>query len=85
MTSDNPGTTQLIRAGAQPWSWQQVLLGWQRDWERAETAGRVRQIFRQHGGAYGQAIIQAQALAREGISKSLPAPRRGMRPVGMQR
>ena len=76
---------QLIRVGAQPGSWQQVILGWQRDWDRTETAGRVRQIFRQHGGAYGQSIIQAQAFAREGISKSLPAPRRGMRPVGMQK
>jgi len=76
---------QLTRNGAQPCTWQQILLGWQRDWERTETAGRVRQIFRQHGGAYGQAIIQAQALAREGTNKSMAAPRRGMRPVGMQK
>lgn len=76
---------QLTRAGAQAASWQQVLFAWQRDWERAETAGRVRQILRQHGGAYGQAIVQVQALAREGTSKSLSAPKRGMRPAGMQR
>jgi nicotinamidase-related amidase len=76
---------QLAQAGVQLCTWQQLLLGWQRDWERTETAGRVRQIFRQHGGAYGQGIFQAQAFARENSLKGMPAPRRGMRPAGMQK
>jgi len=77
---------QMTLAGARPCTWQQVVFGWQRDWERVETAPRVRQILRQYGGAYGQGIIYTQAAAsRTGIGKSLPSPRRAMRPAGMER
>lgn len=76
---------QLTLAGALLWTWQQVVFGWQRDWERIETSDKVRRIFRQHGGAFGQGIVYAQAISRAEIGKNLSAPRRGLRPAGMER
>ncbi len=76
---------QMGQAGATPRTWLQVVFGWQRDWERTETADKLIQILRQHGGALGQGLNYIQAMGNTRASQSLQAPRRGLRPAGMER
>jgi nicotinamidase-related amidase len=47
---------RMVQAGARPLTWMQYLLELQRDWARHETSGRVGEIAREHGGAYGVGI-----------------------------
>jgi nicotinamidase-related amidase len=47
---------RMIQAGAIPLTWLQYLLELQRDWARADTAGLVGDISKQHAGAYGIGI-----------------------------
>lgn len=51
---------RLVQAGAVPVTWLAVLLEWQADWARTETAGGVNAILREHAKAVG---IGAQYLA----------------------
>jgi nicotinamidase-related amidase len=44
---------RLIQAGATPINWIALMLEWQRDWARKETAGKVGEIAKAHGGAWG--------------------------------
>src|SRR6266511_2760437 len=44
---------RMIQAGAIPMTWQQVMYEWQRDWARVKTADLVRDVARQHAGAFG--------------------------------
>jgi nicotinamidase-related amidase len=74
---------QMMQAGAKPRTWQQVMYEWQRDWARTDTADRVRQIVREHTGAFGQGVLYAKAMFGGEEGRRLPAPRRGIRPVGM--
>jgi len=76
---------QMSQAGAIPRTWQQLVFAWQRDWERTETAQKLNQILRQHGGAFGQVLTYAQAMGNTRENQGLQAPRRGLRPVGMER
>lgn len=50
---------RMLQKGAQPATWLQVVLEWQRDWARKTTYDSVVGIMRQHGGAYGQGIEYA--------------------------
>lgn len=50
---------RMIQKGAEPVTWLQVVLEWQRDWARKETYDAVVGIMRQHAGAYGQGIEYA--------------------------
>ncbi len=61
---------RLIQAGAVPVTWQQVLLEWQRDWERQGTYADTTGIAKEHGGAYGMGIRYAKEMfgASEGSS-----------------
>lgn len=47
---------RMVQAGGRPLTWMQYLLEMQRDWARHDTSGRVGDIARQHGGAYGIGI-----------------------------
>lgn len=47
---------RLIQAGAIPVTWQQVMLEWQRDWNRKDTYSAVIEIVREHSGAYGMGV-----------------------------
>lgn len=76
---------QMSQAGAPPRTWQQLAFGWQRDWERTETADKLRQILRQHCGVVGQGLNYIQAISNSNSNQNLQAPRRGVRPVGMER
>lgn len=53
---------RMVQKGAQPVSWLQVVLEWQRDWARKGTYDAVVRIVRQHGGAYGQGIEYAAQM-----------------------
>jgi nicotinamidase-related amidase len=76
---------QMSQAGALPRTWQQIAFGWQRDWEQTETADKLRQILRQHSGVVGQGLNYIQAISNTRSNQALQAPRRGLRPVGMER
>jgi hypothetical protein len=58
----------MIQAGAMPVTWLQVMLEWQRDWQRQETYAAVTGIAKEHGGSYGLGIIYAKEMfgAHEG-------------------
>ncbi len=53
---------RVIQAGAVPITWQAVMLELQRDWAREKTAGEVKEVGKQHGGAMGQAAIYAESM-----------------------
>ncbi|SCG56902.1 Nicotinamidase-related amidase [Micromonospora echinaurantiaca] len=51
---------RMIRAGAVPVTWVQVLLELQRDWARGETYDGVMDIVKAHAGAYGLGVVYAK-------------------------
>lgn len=53
---------RMVQAGAQPVTWMQVLLEYQRDWARQSTYNDVIQIALEHGGAYGTGLEYAKAM-----------------------
>lgn len=53
---------RMVQAGAQPVTWMQVLLEYQRDWARQSTYESVVQIALEHGGAYGTGLEYAKAM-----------------------
>ena len=59
---------RMVQSGAVPLTWQQVMLEWQRDWNRTETYEAVTGIAREHSGAYGVGIDYAYSMfgAKEG-------------------
>jgi nicotinamidase-related amidase len=60
---------RMVQAGATPVTWLAVLLEWQRDWAREETAGAVSEIAKAHGGAFGMGITYARAMGIGRTSK----------------
>ncbi|MEM9103351.1 MAG: hydrolase [Pseudomonadota bacterium] len=50
---------QMIQKGAQPRTWQQTMLEFQRDWARRETYEPVMNIVREHSGEYGIGVDYA--------------------------
>jgi nicotinamidase-related amidase len=63
----------MIQAGAQPRTWQQVLLEFQRDWARKETYDQVINLVQEHSGAYGMGVDYAYTMVHK-------APQRGESP-----
>jgi nicotinamidase-related amidase len=61
---------RLIQAGAQPVTWMQVLLEYQRDWARGETYAATTGIAMEHGGAYGTGIRYAKEMFNASEGKS---------------
>ncbi len=57
------GMQRMIQAGVIPVTWQQVMYEWQRDWARHETADAVREISKEHSGAFGLGIRYAKAMS----------------------
>ncbi len=64
---------RLIQAGAQPVTWMQVLLEYQRDWARGETYAATTGIAMEHGGAYGTGIRYAKEMFNASEGKSANA------------
>lgn len=58
----NRAIQRLIQAGATPISWVALMLEWQQDWARKETAGQVVEIAKRYGGAWGMAASYAGAM-----------------------
>lgn len=54
--------TRMVQAGAQPVTWMQVLLEYQRDWARQSTYDAVVKVAIEHGGAYGTGLEYAKAM-----------------------
>jgi hypothetical protein len=52
----------MIRAGAVPVTWLQVLLEYQRDWARQEVYVAVTGIAKEHDGWDGLGIICAKEM-----------------------
>ncbi len=65
---------RIIQAGAVPVTWEQVMYEWQRDWARTETADGVREVVRQHAGAFGQGVIYAKEMF--GTEEGKPSTRK---------
>jgi len=53
---------RLVQAGAVPISWLPVVLEWQGDWSRTETAAGVNAIFRDHAPALGIGAQYRQSI-----------------------
>jgi nicotinamidase-related amidase len=54
--SHDAAVERMVKAGAIPVTWLAVMLEWQGDWKRSDTAGQVQKIAQTHGGAWGQGI-----------------------------
>ncbi len=52
----------MLQAGAQPRTWQQVLLEFQRDWARKDTYDAVINLVQEHSGAYGMGVDYAVTM-----------------------
>src|SRR5438445_4254779 len=48
---------RLVAAGAQPITWLALAGGLRRDWARTERLGEVAQLFIEHAGASGSALV----------------------------
>lgn len=57
---------RMVQAGAIPVTWQQVMLEWQRDWNRKKTYAAVTKVITEHSGAYGQGIRYASDMVHGG-------------------
>ena len=55
---------RMMMHGIEPVTWEQVMLEWQRDWARLDTAPEVMKIANEHGGAYGIGIEYHDQIAR---------------------
>ena len=53
---------RMIQAGAVPVTWMAVMLEWQGDWARGDTAAQVQRIAQEHGGGWGQGIDYHQRM-----------------------
>ncbi|GAB3790358.1 isochorismatase family protein [Dyella agri] len=53
---------RMVKAGAIPVTWLAVMLEWQGDWKRHDTAVQVQKIAQTHGGAWGQGIDYFQTM-----------------------
>ena len=53
---------RLVQAGATPITWVALMLEWQKDWARKDTAGLVIEIAKKYGGAWGLAASYAGAM-----------------------
>lgn len=53
---------RMIQAGAVPVTWQQVLLEFQRDWNRKDTYDAVLDIVKEHSGGYGMGVDYAYTM-----------------------
>lgn len=51
---------RILAAGANMMTWLAVAAEWQRDWARTETAERLSEVIRQHGGGSGIACLWEQ-------------------------
>jgi len=64
--------TRIVQAGAVPVTWVQVMLEWQRDWNRKASYNEVMQTVIEHGGVYGQAVEYCYTM----VHKAPPFPQR---------
>lgn len=53
---------RLVQAGAVPITWLPVMLEWQADWSRKETAGKVVDILSRHAGSTGLGIFYKNTM-----------------------
>jgi nicotinamidase-related amidase len=56
---------RVVRAGAVPVTWQQVMLEYQRDWARKDTYNDVISIVKEHSGAYGMGVEYAYTMVHK--------------------
>jgi len=56
---------RMIQAGAQPVTWQQVLLEYQRDWSRKDKYDQVMALVKEHSGAYGMGVEYAYTMVHK--------------------
>jgi len=64
------GIRRVEAAGAQPITWLGMAGELQRDWARTERLGEVAQIFIDHAGATGSAVLWEMQLLRASQGKA---------------
>jgi nicotinamidase-related amidase len=55
---------RMFAAGANMMTWMALAAEWQRDWARAETAGKLVEVLTQHAAGSGIAYLWEQQLLR---------------------
>jgi len=60
----NMAVQRMIMHGIEPVTWEQVMLEWQRDWARLDTAGEVLKVANENGGSYGIGIEYHDQIAK---------------------
>ena len=61
---------RMIAAGANVMTWLAVASEWQRDWARAESAGKLTDVIVNHAGASGIAFLWEQQLLNTPVPKA---------------
>jgi nicotinamidase-related amidase len=64
-TAHDAALRRMVQAGAVPMTSVATVLEFQRDWARKEHYDAVLNIFRQHGGAYGDGIYYAYTMVHK--------------------
>jgi nicotinamidase-related amidase len=72
---------RMVQAGVVPVTWQQVLLEWQRDWERKDTYDAVMAIVKEHSGAYGMGVDYAYTMVHKAPERAKHGARIGPKPA----
>lgn len=62
--SHNLAIDRLVQAGAVPITWLPVMLEWQADWTRTDTAGAVSKILQEHAPSVGLGIFYKSAMMK---------------------
>lgn len=56
---------RMTQAGANPMTWMQIMIEWQRDWNNKETYEGVMTIVKEHGGAYGLGVEYSESMLKK--------------------
>ena len=61
---------RMIAAGANMMTWMALASEWQRDWARLETAVKLTEVLKQHGGGSGIAYLWEQQLLNTPVPRT---------------
>ena len=61
---------RMVAAGANMMTWMALAAEWQRDWARAESAGALTEVLKQHGGGSGIAYLWEMQLLNTPVPQS---------------
>ncbi len=74
MTANHAAMRCIEQAGAVPMTALQTLLEYQRDWAHKDTRNSVKEVVKEHCGAYGQGVEYAYIMVH-----GAPPSRKGLK------